>query len=71
MVRVLEHPSRLTAYFERHPRHEFLSALAENRDPYPNAVQSANWTCVGICAHQSALKGGDIVKLPAFTLMYV
>jgi len=53
-----------------HPHlvHEFLSALAHDRDPYPNAVQSANWTCVGICAHQSALKGGDIVKLPAFTL---
>jgi predicted dehydrogenase len=53
-----------------HPHlvHEFLSALAHNRDPYPNAVQSANWTCVGICAHQSALKGGEIVKLPAFTL---
>jgi predicted dehydrogenase len=53
-----------------HPHlvHEFLSALAQDRDPYPNAVQSANWTCVGICAHQSALKGGEIVKLPAFTL---
>ena len=53
-----------------HPHlvHEFLSALLQNRDPWPNAVQSANWTCVGICAHQSALKGGEIVKLPAFTL---
>jgi predicted dehydrogenase len=53
-----------------HPHlvHEFLSALAQNRDPYPNAAQSANWTCVGICAHQSALKGGEIVKLPTFTL---
>lgn len=53
-----------------HPHlcHEFVSALVENRDPYPNAVQSANWTCVGILAHQSALKGGEIIKLPAFTL---
>jgi predicted dehydrogenase len=53
-----------------HPHlvNEFLSALAQDRDPWPNAVQSANWTCVGICAHQSALKGGEIVKLPAFTL---
>jgi len=53
-----------------HPHlvHEFVSALVQNRDPWPNAVQSANWTCVGICAHQSALKGGEIVKLPAFTL---
>ncbi len=52
-----------------HPHlvHEFVSALAENRDPFPNAKQSANWTCVGLCAHQSALRGGAIVKLPAFT----
>jgi predicted dehydrogenase len=53
-----------------HPHlvHEFVSAVVEKRDPFPNARQSANWTCVGLCAHQSALKGGAIVKLPAFTL---
>ncbi|WP_339912092.1 Gfo/Idh/MocA family oxidoreductase [Symmachiella dynata] len=51
-----------------HLAHEFISALIEDRDPYPNAVQSANWTCVGICAHESALKGGEIVRLPEFTL---
>ncbi len=53
-----------------HPHlcHEFLSALAEDREPFPNAKQSANWTCVGLCAHQSALQGGAIVKLPPFTL---
>jgi predicted dehydrogenase len=53
-----------------HPHlvHEFVSALVEDRDPFPNARQSANWTCVGLCAHQSALKGGAIVKLPGFTL---
>jgi predicted dehydrogenase len=50
-----------------HLAHEFLSALAEGRDPYPNAVQSANWTCVGLCAHQSALDGGAIARLPDFT----
>ncbi len=51
-----------------HLAHEFIMALVEGRDPFPNARQSANWTCVGLCAHQSALKGGAIVKLPAFTL---
>jgi len=53
-----------------HPHlvHEFVSALVEGRDPYPNAVQSANWTCVGILAHESALKGGEILRLPEFTL---
>ena len=53
-----------------HPHlvNEFLSALAEDRDPWPNAVQAANWTCTGICAHQSAMQGGAIVRLPEFTL---
>ena len=53
-----------------HPHlvHEFISALVEDRDPRPNAVTSANWTCVGICAHESANKGGEIVRLPEFTL---
>lgn len=51
-----------------HLANEFLSALAQDRDPWPNAVTSANWTCVGICAHQSTMKGGEIVRLPEFTL---
>lgn len=52
-----------------HPHlvHEMVSALTEDRDPRPNAKTSANWTCVGICAHESALKGGEVVKLPEFT----
>ncbi len=52
-----------------HPHlvHEFISAIVEQRQPFPNAPQSANWTCVGLCAHQSALKGGALVKLPEFT----
>lgn len=53
-----------------HPHlvHEFLMALVEGKDPYPNAVQSANITCVGILAHESALKGGELIRLPDFTL---
>jgi len=53
-----------------HPHlvNEFVSALLENRDPLPNAVTSANWTCVGICAHESAMQGGQVVSLPTFTL---
>jgi len=54
-----------------HPHlvHEFLSALVTNREPYPNARQSANITCVGILAHESAMKGGEIIKLPDFTML--
>ncbi|MDB6129832.1 MAG: oxidoreductase protein [Verrucomicrobiales bacterium] len=51
-----------------HLANEFLMALVGGRDPFPNARQSANWTCVGLCSHESALKGGAIVKLPAFTI---
>lgn len=53
-----------------HPHlvNEFVSALIEDRDPWPNAVTSANWTCVGICAHDSATMGGELVRLPEFTL---
>jgi predicted dehydrogenase len=53
-----------------HPHlvHEFIDALIQRRSPYPNAKQSANITCVGILAHESALKGGEIRALPAFTL---
>ncbi|PQO24972.1 oxidoreductase [Blastopirellula marina] len=53
-----------------HPHlvNEMISSLLEDRDPLPNAVTSANWTCVGICAHESTMKGGEIVRLPEFTL---
>ncbi len=52
-----------------HPHliHEFLDALVNKRAPYPNAQQSANMTCVGILAHESAKKGGELVRLPEFT----
>jgi predicted dehydrogenase len=50
-----------------HMVHEFVSALKEDRDPWPNAVTSSNWTCTGICAHESATKGGEVIRLPEFT----
>ncbi|MGA0867981.1 MAG: Gfo/Idh/MocA family protein [Planctomycetota bacterium] len=52
-----------------HPHlvHEFLSALVEDREPWPNARQSANWTCVGILAHESAMEGGVRKDLPDWT----
>ena len=54
-----------------HPHlvHQFINALVEKSQPYPNARQSANITCVGILAHESALKGGEIIKLPDFTFV--
>lgn len=49
-----------------HMAHEFVSAIIENRDPFPNIVESANWTSVGLLAHKSAMNNGEIEKLPEF-----
>jgi predicted dehydrogenase len=51
-----------------HLAHMFIQALRGEQPAYPNAVESANWTCTGILAHESALQGGAIVRLPDFTL---
>jgi len=63
-------PGSLEGHGGSHPHlaHEFLTALSEDRDPFPNAVQSANITCAGILAHASAMKGGERLKLPEFAL---
>lgn len=51
-----------------HPHlvHAFLSAVRGERHAFPDAETSANWTLVGICAHESALKKGERVKIPTF-----
>ena len=54
-----------------HPHlvHEYISALLEDREPYPNAAQSANITCSGILSHESAMKNGEKIMLPEWTFM--
>ena len=49
-----------------HPHlvHAFLAAIKGERAAFPDAETSANWTMVGLCAHDSAQKGGQQVKLP-------
>jgi predicted dehydrogenase len=63
-------PGSLEGHGGSHPHlvHEFISALLEDRDPFPNAILSANITCAGILSHESALKGGERIPLPDFTL---
>ncbi len=51
-----------------HLAHEFLSAIDEDRDPYPNARQAANITCAGILSHTSAMSGGAKLYLPDFSI---
>lgn len=50
-----------------HLAHEFISAIVEGRAPAIDAVTAANWTCAGILAHESAMRGGEWIDLPAFT----
>jgi len=52
-----------------HPHlvNEFIRSIVEDRSPAIDAVTAANWTAVGICAHESAMHGGDRVEVPRFS----
>jgi predicted dehydrogenase len=47
-----------------HLAHNFLMAVLGEQPAFPDAATSANWTMVGICAHESAMKGGERVAIP-------
>jgi predicted dehydrogenase len=49
-----------------HLAHNFLMAILGKEPAFPDAPTSANWTAVGLCAHESAMKGGEAVKIPDF-----
>lgn len=49
-----------------HLAHEFIMSIVENRPAFPDVYTSANWTSAGICAHESAMRGGEKVYLPKF-----
>jgi len=51
-----------------HPHlvYQFVTAILEGRDAPENAVKSANITAAGLCAHESAMKDGELVKIPDF-----
>ncbi|MGM0367505.1 MAG: Gfo/Idh/MocA family protein [Actinomycetota bacterium] len=49
-----------------HMVHEFVRAIIEDRDSAIDAEKAANWTCTGLCAHMSAMKGGEKIYLPDF-----
>jgi predicted dehydrogenase len=49
-----------------HLAHNFLMACLGEQPAMPDAETSVNWTMVGICAHQSALKGGEKIVIPRF-----
>ena len=47
-----------------HMAHEFVRAIVEEREAAVNAATAANWTMVGICSHESAMKGGQKIEIP-------
>jgi predicted dehydrogenase len=46
--------------------HEFITAILEDREPLVNIHQALSMTVPGIVAHQSALKGGERLKIPQY-----
>ncbi len=47
---------------------EFVSALLENRKPYVDIIAALNMTVSGVVAHQSALKDGERMKIPQYSM---
>jgi hypothetical protein len=45
---------------------EFVNAILQDRKPLVDIAQALNMTVAGIVAHQSALKGGELMKIPQF-----
>lgn len=47
---------------------EFVNAVLRDRKPWVDVAQALNMTVAGIVAHQSALKGGELLKIPQYKL---
>lgn len=47
---------------------EFVTALLQNRHPLVNVAVALNMTVAGIVAHQSALRDGELLKVPQYRL---
>ena len=72
-------PHALPTYFERLPEpmrvktghgnshtfltHEFIRSIVENRNPAVDVYEAIAYTLPGIIAHQSALRGGEVLKI--------
>jgi hypothetical protein len=47
---------------------EFVTAILQDRKPLVDVAMALNMTVSGIVAHQSALKDGELLKIPQFKL---
>ena len=46
----------------------FVTAILQNRKPLVDIAQALNMTVAGVVAHQSALKDGELLKIPQFRI---
>lgn len=51
-----------------HLMNEFVLAILEDRKPMVDIAEALNMTVSGIVAHQSAMKGGEVLKIPQYRL---
>ena len=49
-----------------HRLHEFIRSILENRKAWINEINGANIVAAGICAHESAMKEGEVIDIPDF-----
>jgi predicted dehydrogenase len=47
---------------------EFVTAIIQDRKPLVDVAQALNMTVGGIVAHESAMKGGELKKIPQFKM---
>jgi predicted dehydrogenase len=47
---------------------EFVTAILQDRKPLVDIAQALNMTVAGIVSHQSALKGGEWMKIPQYKI---
>ena len=48
--------------------HEFIDALVNERKPTVDIYEALAYTVPGIIAHESALRGGELLKIPQFSI---
>jgi predicted dehydrogenase len=48
---------------------EFITSILQERRPLVDIAQALNMTVAGIVAHQSALKGGELLEIPQFKVL--
>ncbi len=48
--------------------HEFIMSIIEERKPLVDVATALNMTVAGMVAHKSALKNGELLKIPQFSL---